>query len=96
MRGYFFIDFKKPSNYDTLTSQQKIDLEEQIDNMIDQKYSFVHSNGVTAAQLEKMEEQKFFDNKLVIIDEVHNLINGMASGGSMRIFGFRKIIYGCV
>ena len=59
--------------------------------MIDNKYSFVHANGVTAAQLERMEEQRFFDNKLVIIDEVHNLINGMASGGSMRALGLEKL-----
>ena len=70
---------------------KKLDLEEQIDNMIDNKYSFVHANGVTAAQLERMEEQRFFDNKLVIIDEVHNLINGMASGGSMRALGLEKL-----
>ena len=91
LKGFFFIDFKKPSNYETLSTQQKIDLEEQIDNMIDNKYSFVHANGVTAAQLERMEEQRFFDNKLVIIDEVHNLINGMASGGSMRALGLEKL-----
>ena len=41
LKGFFFIDFKKPSNYETLSTQQKIDLEEQIDNMIDSKYSWL-------------------------------------------------------
>lgn len=91
LKGYFFIDYKKESNYDSLSSEEKIQLEEQIDNMIDSKYSFVHANGITAAQLERMEDQRFFDNKLVIIDEVHNLINGMASGGSMRALGLEKL-----
>ena len=52
--------------------------------MIESKYEFKHTNGLTATQLNKMEETRYFDNKLVIIDEVHNIINGMASGGSMR------------
>ena len=89
--GYFFIDFKKENNYGSLSQQEKIDLEEQIDNMIDKKYQFVHANGVTAKQLEKMETDRFFDDKVVIIDEVHNLINGMASGGSMRALGLEKL-----
>ena len=89
--GWFFIDFKKRNNYDSLSSKNKMDLEEQIDNMIANKYQFVHANGVTAKQLEDMETKKFFDNKVVIIDEVHNLINGMASGGSMRALGLEKL-----
>ena len=52
--------------------------------MIDNKYSFKHTNGLTAKQLDNMEINNYFDNKLVIIDEVHNIINGMASENSMR------------
>lgn len=89
--GFFFIDFSKQNNYNSLSPQEKSDLEEQIDNMIDNKYQFVHANGVTAKQLEDMETKRFFDNKVVIIDEVHNLINGMASGGSMRAIGLEKL-----
>ena len=37
--------------------------------MIEKKYEFVHANGVTAKQLEDMETKRFFDNKVVIIDE---------------------------
>ena len=89
--GWFFINYNKSNNYSSLSKDEKINLEEQIDNMIDSKYEFVHANGITAAQLDKMEEKSFFDNKLVIIDEVHNLINGMASGGSMRALGLEKL-----
>ena len=31
-----------------------------------------------------MERNRYLDNKVVIIDEVHNIINGITSGGSMR------------
>ena len=92
LSGWFFIDFSKTdSNYETLSKQQKIDLDDQIDNMISSKYDFVHSNGITAAELERMENKRYFDDKLVIIDEVHNLVNGMASGGSMRAIGLEKL-----
>ena len=48
------------------------------------KYTFLHSNGLTRKQLEKMDDDNFFDNKVVVIDEVHNLINGMATKNSVR------------
>ncbi len=91
LNGWYFIDFTKPSNYNSLTLKQKDELEDQIDDMINLKYEFVHANGITAKQLEKMDIDRFFDNKLVIIDEVHNLINGMASGGSVRALGLEKL-----
>ena len=48
--------------------------------MIDSKYKFIHLNGLNAAQLTKIREEKKFNNSLLIIDEVHNLTNGMAKG----------------
>ena len=82
--GCFLIDFSKKPNYDKLTSMEREKLDKQIDDMILHKYDFVHSNGLTTAQLDKLEATNYFDNKLIVIDEVHNIINGMASGGSMR------------
>ena len=82
--GCFLIDFSKKPNYDKLTSFEKDKLDRQINDMILNKYDFVHSNGLTTAQLDKLESTNYFDNKLIVIDEVHNIINGMASGGSMR------------
>ena len=82
--GCFLIDFTKQSNYNNLSENDKEKLEQQINEMIDNKYEFKHTNGLTANQLDNMEINNYFDNKLVIIDEVHNIINGMASEGSMR------------
>ena len=90
--GCFLIDFSKPKpNYDSLLRLQKEKLEEQIDAMINSKYEFVHTNGLTTNQLDKMESSNYFDNKVVIIDEVHNIINGMASGGSMRAMRLNEL-----
>lgn len=94
--GCFLIDFsQKEPNYDDMTPHMKNKLEEQIDDMIDAKYKFVHSNGLTAAQLDNMEANNFFDNKVVVIDEVHNLINGMASEGSMRSVRLNELFMSC-
>ena len=48
--------------------------------MIDQKYEFIHLDGLNKRKLEKMVADKVLDNKLLIIDEVHNLTNAMAKG----------------
>ena len=94
--GCFLIDFsQKAPNYDDMTEHMKNKLEEQIDDMIDAKYQFVHSNGLTATQLDRMEANNFFDNKVVVIDEVHNLINGMASEGSMRSVRLNELFMSC-
>ena len=82
--GCFLIDFTKPSNFDSLSSPKKEILNQQILDMINSKYEFKHTNGLTIKQLDDMEVRGYFDNKVVIIDEVHNIINGMASEGSMR------------
>jgi hypothetical protein len=82
--GAFFIDFTKTSNFDSLSSIEREKIRLQIMKMIESKYDFKHTNGLTDKQLTKMEEERYFDNKLVIIDEVHNIINGMTGGGSMR------------
>ena len=94
--GCFLIDFsQKEPNYDDMTEYMKNKLEEQINDMIDAKYKFVHSNGLTTAQLNNMEATNFFDNKVVVIDEVHNLINGMASEGSMRSVRLNQLFMSC-
>ena len=82
--GCFLIDFTKPSNYDSFSELKRERLNEQIDAMIYSKYDFKFYNGFTTKQLDDMEVNNYFDNKVVVVDEVHNIINGMASGGSMR------------
>tara|TARA_B110001469_G_scaffold126736_1_gene145222 strand:+ start:3606 stop:6857 length:3252 start_codon:yes stop_codon:yes gene_type:complete len=83
-KGAFFIDFTKKDNFSSFSSEDKEKIKLQIMKMIDSKYEFKHTNGLTAAQLDKMELERYFDDKIVVIDEVHNVINGMAGGGSMR------------
>jgi hypothetical protein len=76
--GCMIIDFSKKPNYEKLSDSDRELLQTQIDHMIDQKYEFIHLDGLNKRKLEKMLTDKVLDNKLLIIDEVHNLTNAMA------------------
>jgi hypothetical protein len=76
--GAFFINIKKPSNYDTLNDRERKVLEEQLNEMIRQKYMFINYNGLRAKKLAEMTSNfsiNIFDNAVVVIDEAHNLIS---------------------
>jgi hypothetical protein len=76
--GAFFINVKKPSNYDQLSDTNKKVLEEQLNEMIKQKYTFINYNGLRAQRLSEMTSKftrNIFDNSVVVIDEAHNLIS---------------------
>ena len=76
--GAWFIDFSKKPNYSDLLQKQQDSLNEQIEAFIDKKYRFIHIDGLNKTKLESMVEKRTFDNKLVIIDEAHNLTNAMS------------------
>ena len=76
--GAFFINVKKSSNYDDLSDTNKKVIEEQLNEMIKQKYTFINYNGLRAQRLSEMTSKftkNIFDNAVVIIDEAHNLIS---------------------
>lgn len=83
--GCMIVDFSKKPNYEELSDEHREILTRQIDLMIDQKYEFIHLDGLNKRKLEKMVTDRVLDNKLLIIDEVHNLTNAMAKGNP----GFR-------
>jgi hypothetical protein len=78
--------FDKPSNFydDTQISEQdRQDIREQITAMIDARITFINYNGIRVEQLKEYacnpdEDGKyFFDDAVVVIDEVHNLVRLM-------------------
>jgi hypothetical protein len=76
--GAFFVNIKKKSNYDELSDTSKQVLEEQLNEMIKQKYQFINYNGLREKRLGEMTSgytKNIFDNNVVIIDEAHNFIS---------------------
>lgn len=78
-KGFWLMDIRKNgSNYDTLDDFDKIKLDEQLDIMIHNKYSFINYNGITVNRFNKLTKnstKNIFDNSVVIIDEVHNFVS---------------------
>lgn len=77
-RGAFFVNVSKPSNYDQLNDQERRTLDNQINEMIKQKYQFINYNGLRERRLNEMTsgyKKNLFDNRVVIIDEAHNFIS---------------------
>jgi hypothetical protein len=77
-KGAFFVNIKKKSNYDDLSDTNKQILEEQLNEMIRQKYMFINYNGLREKRLEEMTSgytKNIFDNNVIIIDEAHNFIS---------------------
>jgi len=76
--GAFFVNIKKRPNYTNLTDEDRIKLEEQLNIMIKQKYTFINYNGLRAKKLRELTfgfTRNLFDNSVIIIDEAHNLIS---------------------
>ena len=77
-RGAWFINTTKPSNYDELSDIDRRTLEEQLNAMILNKYTFINYNGLRVKKLQELTSNftnNIFDNSVVVIDEAHNLIS---------------------
>ena len=78
--GVFFVDFtNSKSNYNTLSSENRTKLDNQIQNIIEKRFIFLHFDDTR--KWSKLKENEF-DDKIVIVDEVHNIGNTMASQSS--------------
>lgn len=77
-KGIWLVNMNKKDNYNLLTPEQKQSLNKQIDTMINNKYHFIRYNGLRNHNLEalkKMYGENPFDNSVIVIDEVHNLVS---------------------
>jgi len=77
-KGAWFVNIKKPSNYEELSSIEKKSLDDQLNEMIRNKYTFINYNGLRLKRLQELTSnftKNLFDNSVIIIDEAHNLIS---------------------
>ena len=76
--GAWLVNVKKSSNYNELSSNEKKSLDLQINEMITHKYRFINYNGLRKSHLKDLTANYSinpFDNKVVIVDEAHNLVS---------------------
>lgn len=86
-------EYNRPDNYESMTLKEKQKVDKGLEKRISKQYSFVSSNsGVSAQKLQEVgdmttvhdaalgnfiKKNRSLDNKLLIIDEVHNLLVNM-------------------
>lgn len=75
----------RPENFAVLQDSSKLEIQQQIDNIIKNRFQFINIDGLRKNRIKEMTKDNTnpFDNKCVVIDEVHNLIS--------RVFNKRDI-----
>ena len=77
-KGVWLFNATKSSNYADLGDTNRKSLNEQLEKMIDNKYQFIHYNGLRLQKFNKMSNNNtvnIFDNSVLIIDEAHNFVS---------------------
>jgi hypothetical protein len=77
-KGVWLMNTKLESNFDTLSSAEQAEIDQQLDQMIRAKYQDINYNGMNGNIMKRITKEYTinpFDNKVVIIDEAHNFIS---------------------
>jgi hypothetical protein len=67
-------DFEKESNFDTLSPEEKDEIQTQLKATIENRIKFINYNGITARELKTMvcSTPDIFDKSVIVVDEIHN------------------------
>ena len=89
------VDVRQPPNYDNLSPDSKVSLQDQIQQMITRKYKSIHYNAPNLStiiqNLEIGKSKNPFDHSVVIIDEAHNLVSRIV--GKLRHKKLQTSVY---
>ena len=91
---FWVADPSKAANFEGLPPEQKKEIEEQILAHMDDRFQFIHYNGLREARVREWicgtptnpTPGNLFDNSVVVIDEVHNLIRTIVGSDLENIF----------
>lgn len=102
--GAWLVNVKKSSNFNDLNADQKNALDLQINEMITNKYRFINYNGLRNSHLKDLTRDYTinpFDNKVIVVDEAHNLISRIVNkikrpeSLSMRLYEYLMSAENC-
>lgn len=98
--GAWLMNAKRKENFAILSDADQKSVDQQIDAMIRNKYTDINYNGLRKETVDEMMRggRNPFDNKVVIIDEAHNLVSRIANTGKKNGIYCLQIIsgsYGC-
>tara|TARA_B100001758_G_scaffold247149_1_gene264092 strand:+ start:4554 stop:7826 length:3273 start_codon:yes stop_codon:yes gene_type:complete len=77
-KGAWMVDTTQPSNYETLNTDEKKTLDDQLNYMIRMKYNFISYNGIRMEHYKLLTENYTinpFNDSVIIIDEAHNFVS---------------------
>lgn len=73
-------DFEKPPNVNELETQERQQVINQLTTQVTSRIEFINYNGISAAKLKEIacrpldaDGNGYFDNKVIVVDEIHNL-----------------------
>ena len=103
--GIWVMDVSKESNYESLGSEARSQLNAQIDSMISGKYRFINYNGLRESHLDILTDggrnPNPFTDKVVVVDEAHNFVSrivnkmGKKASLSLKLYEFLLSAEGC-
>ena len=85
--GAWMVDITKPSNFAQLSDSDQKSVDEQLNAMIRNKYQDINYNGLNVNKMNELTnngKKNPFDNKVVIIDEAHNLVSSISNATSKK------------
>lgn len=95
-------DFTREPNFNTLIPEERKQISRQLVHQIQNRITFVNYNGITASALKEIacapldaDGYGFFDNAVIIVDEIHNLtrlMQGVIEPYLTTIGGYRRRI----
>ena len=86
-KGLWVAQKSGASNWNSLSDDDKAAINLQLNAMIQNKYKFINYNGITNKNIDELVAETDhtsgnpFDNKVVVVDEVHNLISRTVGNG---------------
>lgn len=74
-------------SWDSLDDKTRAAIIAQVESSMTSRYHFIKYNGLSQAtsqaKIKRMMNTRFFDNKVVIIDEIHNFISSVVNGSKI-------------
>ena len=91
---FWVADPSQPVNFDSLLPNQKADIEDQIKAHMDDRFEFIHYNGLRQEKVrgwicgtqQNPAPGNLFDNAVVVVDEIHNLIRTIVGSDLENIY----------
>jgi hypothetical protein len=82
--GVWSSNLQRPSNFDSLPETKQRQILDQVNALVKTTYKFHHYNGMTMDRIRTLKSHDgYFDNSVIVIDEVHNFISPVIGNGKM-------------